>query len=343
MRDYLNSTTYNIAWFKKLNDDELLEMSPSFQRNPVWTIKQKSYLIDSVLGGYPIPEIYLQEKISADGKSTFVVVDGQQRIRSILSYIDCAYQLEESETTKWANMRFSDLNESDKKTFFAYKFVVRLLPEIEEDEIRGIFQRINKNNVALNSQELRQSTYSGEFIKLINNISDKSYWKDLGVFSPAKIRRMLDAEYISEVAVAYLNGHQNKKEKLDNYYVMYEENFDDGDELNALFDLICNEVVQLLPNIKKTRWSNMVDFYTLFLVLAQYKDKIPFSSDFRDSISKKLLEFGESVSLILKGKDGISPSESEKKYAAGVRNSSDLGSRKQRFAALNAEISSIVK
>lgn len=333
MKDYLNSTTYNIAWFKKLNEDGLLEMSPPFQRNPVWTVKQKSYLIDSVLRGYPIPEIYLQENITAEGKSTFVVVDGQQRIRAVLSYIAGDYDLEETETTKWANMKFSDLTEADKKNYYAYKFVIRLLPEIDEDEIRGIFQRINKNNVALNPQELRQSTYSGDFLKVVNNISDKEYWKDLGIFTPLKVRRMLDAEYISELAIAYLNGHQNKKEKLDYYYTLYEESFDNSDELQGVFDIVASEIVQLLPDIKKSRWNNMVDFYTLFLVLANKKADMPFSSDIRNRLSEFLIEFGKKVSSLQKGEE-IEATDNEKNYAAGIRNSSDLGSRKQRYIAL---------
>lgn len=343
MKDYLNSTTYNIAWFKKINDDNMLEISPPFQRNPVWTVKQKSYLMDSILRGYPIPEIYLQEKVSADGNSKFIVVDGQQRIRAVISFIAGEYSLEESETTKWADMKFSDLTETDKKSFYAYKFIIRLLPEIEEEEIRGIFQRINKNTVALNAQELRQSTYSGEFISLVNAISDKEYWKELAVFSPAKVRRMLDAEYVSELAIAYLNGHQNKKEKLDYYYTMYEEGFDNAEEIRNLFDLLCGELLQLLPEIKKTRWSNMVDFYTLFLVLAQYSNKIPFSSDLRSKLAERLISFGENVTAIQKGRDDITPTENQVTYATGVRNSSDLGSRKQRFFSLDAEISLLLK
>ena len=59
MKNYLNTTTYNISWFKKASDAGELEMSPPFQRNPVWTDRQKSFLIDSILNGYPIPEIYM--------------------------------------------------------------------------------------------------------------------------------------------------------------------------------------------------------------------------------------------------------------------------------------------
>ena len=194
MRNYLDTTTHNISWFKKASDSDELEMSPPFQRNPVWTDRQKSFLIDSILNGYPIPELYIQEKISADGSTKYVIVDGQQRIRAVLGFIAGEFEIHEEESTKWATFTFEDLSEEDRVAFYSYKFVVRSLPDISDEEIRSIFQRINKNNVALNQQELRQSTYSGKFIKTMNKISDKEYWKDIGLFSAEKVRRMLDVE-----------------------------------------------------------------------------------------------------------------------------------------------------
>jgi uncharacterized protein with ParB-like and HNH nuclease domain len=59
-------------------------MKPPFQRNPVWIHPQKSYLIDSILNGFPIPEIYMQEFVDEGGNERHVIIDGQQRIISIL-------------------------------------------------------------------------------------------------------------------------------------------------------------------------------------------------------------------------------------------------------------------
>ena len=88
MKDYLGSTQQNIAWFKQRSKEvDGLIIKPTFQRNPVWTITQKSYLIDSILRSYPIPEIYLQERVNDKGESQFIVVDGQQRLRTVLDFI----------------------------------------------------------------------------------------------------------------------------------------------------------------------------------------------------------------------------------------------------------------
>ena len=337
MKDYLGSTQQNIAWFNQRSKEvDGLIIKPTFQRNPVWTVNQKSYLIDSVLRSYPIPEIYLQEK----------VVDGQQRLRAVLDFINNEFSLVPSETSEeWGNLTFDELSPNDKKKFFEYKFVIRLLPDIDEETIRNIFKRINKNNERLNQQELRQATYSGEFIIMINEIADRTYWEDIGLFTPQKIRRMLDSEFISELAIAFLNGHQNKKAKLDYYYKLYEEEFSEGDEVKHVFDSVIGEILQVLPNIKKTRWRNMTDFYTLFLVMAQYNNKVPFSSDIREKLNTVLIDFSNKVTNLQKAiKEDIASDEKDmniRNYSSGIRASTDLGSRKLRFEALNNIIKSI--
>lgn len=349
MKDYLGSTQQNIAWFNQRSKEvEGLIIKPTFQRNPVWTVNQKSYLIDSILRGYPIPELYLQERVNEKGESQFVVVDGQQRLRAVLDFINTEYSLIPSETDeRWANLCFDDLSPEDKRKFFEYKFVIRLLPDIEEETIRNIFRRINKNNERLNQQELRQATYSGDFIKIINELADQTYWEDIGVFSPQKVRRMIDSEFISEMIIALLNGHQNKKSKLDYYYKLYEEEFNEGEQVKIVFNKVIGELLQILPNIKKTRWRNMTDFYTLFLVMAQYEDKMPFSAEIRQDLSKGLIIFSDKVTALQKAiKEETESNEKDiniSLYSSGIRASTDLGSRKLRYEALDGMVKSIIK
>lgn len=341
MKNYLETTTHNIAWFKNAEDAGELIISPQFQRHLVWTEKQMSYLMDSILHAYPIPELYIQENISSEGKSQFTVVDGQQRLRSILQFINGGFEIDETQSSNWGGLAFDDLTDEDKKRFFSYKFVIRILPEMEDAELRSIFQRINRYNYALNSQELRQSTYSGDFIKLMNEIADSDYWVEIDLFSASRIRRMLDVEFISELAIAYLNGFQNKKNKLDFYYMLYEQEFSEETKIRSLFNTIVPEIIKVLPDIKKTRWCKLIDFYTLFLVMAEFYDRVPLSSDMRTLLGDKLRRFSALVNEVQSPKEIQTFEEFSENilvYATGVRNSSDLASRKYRHNSLKNEI-----
>lgn len=175
MENFLNTTLRNVAWFKQAHERGDLEMKPPFQRNPVWVTRQKSYLIDTILNKYPIPEIYMQEVTDENGSVRYIIIDGQQRIRSIIDFMNGSFSLDEKESPEFNGAYFEDLTSEQKKAFFKYNFVVRILPDINDAELRAIFQRLNKNVVALNKQELRQATYSGPFIRLMNNISDKNF------------------------------------------------------------------------------------------------------------------------------------------------------------------------
>lgn len=336
MQRYLNTTHRSVAWFKKVFDDGDLIIKPPFQRNPVWSPRQQSALIDTILLEYPIPEIYMQDVTDAGGGQKHLLVDGQQRIGTVLSFLSGEFELLD-ESPGWAGLSFDDLSQGDRKKLFEYTFVVRLLPEIPDEEVRAIFQRLNRNTTTLNAQELRHATYWGPFIKLMEDISDFDFWSEAGIFSANDRRRMLDVEFVSELAVAVLNGVQNKKRRLEEFYQQYETHFEDAEKLRSVFIHALGEIEQMLPNIAKTRWRKKSDFYTLFVILASHAKRLPLSSEHRDSASRILNAFGPAVDTAV-SEAGEVDRVIEKDVLDYVKNveraASDYGSRRERERVL---------
>lgn len=340
MNTYLNTTLRNIAWFKKTNENGELDVKPPFQRNPVWVTRQKGYLIDTILNGFPIPEIYMQETIDGSGNSKYIIVDGQQRIRAILEFIEGKYSMDEKDSPNFSDMSFDDLSAEQKQEIFQYNFVVRILPPIPDVELREIFQRLNKNVVALNKQELRQATYWGPFIKTMNQLSNKDAWTKIDVFTANDIRRMIDVEYISELSIAVLHGLQNKKDNLDKFYQIYEEEFESKDSLINCFDVVLGETLKILPDISKSRWGKKSDFYSLFVVFSEHADSFPLTKEKREQANVKLLSFSNDIDLYVKTNKEQSEEDHEfpnsvKTYTKGIRATTDLGSRKNRAQGIN--------
>jgi uncharacterized protein DUF262 len=341
MSKYLNTTNRTIVWFKKANDNGDLQIKPPFQRNPVWTLPQKSYLIDSILNGYPVPEIYMQEFVDEDGNEQHIIIDGQQRIRTCLEFIEGKFSIKQEDSPSWGGMKFDDLSGEVKKRFFGYIFIVRILPDMPDDHIRNIFQRLNKNVVALNAQELRQATYWGPFIHTMQEISNYNYWSTTGIFTPMNTRRMMDIEYISELAVAILHGHQNKKDTLDKYYLEYEEEFEQREELIAIFQDIILELELLLPDIKNTRWKKKTDFYSLFIYFASRANSLPLSRENRSILRQQLDDFDKAITNHFNDVPGeYTPEVID--YSKSIRASTDLGNRRRRHNALVSQIDDIV-
>ena len=345
-KNFLNTTIRNVAWLKGTYDRGELDMKPPFQRNPVWVARQKSFLIDTILNGYPIPEIYMQETVDEKGTGKYIIADGQQRTRAVLEYIEGEFCIDAKESPDLADLYFEDLSSDQKKIFYQYNFVIRLLPDVSDEELRSIFQRLNKNVVSLNRQELRQATYWGPFLKTMNLISDREYWGKIDIFTPNDIRRMLDVEFISELAIYALHDFQNKKDNLDKYYALYEEEFENEKEIVTIFDTVNAELFKILPEISDTRWRKKTDYYTLFGLFAKHRKEFPLTKENRSSAKKLLLAFADELdSFVRTNRDNndMNFSLATKEYVKGIRASTDIGSRKARELGLKMQLSRIFK
>lgn len=97
---------------------------------------------------------------------------------------------------------------------------------------------------------------------------------------------------------------------------------------------------EILPEIKKTRWSHLIDFYSLFTVLAEVQDSLPLAQDGREALHEKLLAFGNGITAYQRKSDDDKKSDNTNivLYASGIRNSSDLNARKNRYSALKSEL-----
>jgi hypothetical protein len=214
-----------------------------------------------------------------------------------------------------------------------------------DEEVRAIFQRVNKNTTVPNAQELRHATYWGPFIKLTEEISDYEFWSAAALFSANHRRRMLDIEFISELAVAVLNGLQNKKKRLEEFYQQYETNFDQAEELRTIFIRVLGEIEQLLPNITKTRWRKKSDFYTLFVTLAKHSTQLPLTADRREMTGRLLNDFASGVEDAMSDPDWIASTSATRDIGAYVANvsraASDLGARQERERVLDSVLSTV--
>ncbi|OHB14670.1 MAG: hypothetical protein A2431_00475 [Candidatus Zambryskibacteria bacterium RIFOXYC1_FULL_39_10] len=263
----INQTTFPISWFRDRKIDGSLVLKPPYQRKPVWTNKQKAYLIDTILGGYNIPEIYMHRETDENGTTKYNIVDGQQRIRTILEFIDGEFSLLEEYTPNYADFIFKDLPSEAQKKFWGFTIFAREIVDVKEEDVKNLFRRMNKNVVTLNAQELRHATYDGTFIKLMEEEAEDAFWSENKIVTPNEIRRMTDVQFVSDIFVSMINGIQDKTIELDRYYQLYESEFADKSKWKDRFFTIKQNILEIVPDLKNTRWKNKSDFYTLFISL----------------------------------------------------------------------------
>lgn len=221
-----------LSWQRKGN----LNLRPAFQRQSVWSAQAKSYLIDTVLRGFPVPLIFLQDRTSENYEPVRQVVDGQQRIRTVLSFIDPScltdradaddFAISKTHRPDLAGQRFEDLSDDDKQRILNYEFSVHILPSTTPSRLLlEIFQRMNSTGVKVNEQELRNAHFTGQTKQLCYRLGYEwlDQWMDWGVFSRSQISRMKEVELTSELLLLMRDGLSAKRQKgIDDFYALYE-------------------------------------------------------------------------------------------------------------------------
>ncbi len=353
-----NSSEHPLSWFRDRYRENTLKIKPPYQRKPVWAARQKCYLIESILMGLPVPEIYIQQTTSVEGDTEYAIVDGQQRIRTVLQFVGSETDPEVQEfnkfildkledTSKWKNMSFAELEDDEKKTFYGYKFAVRYLNTEDDNEVRDMFRRLNKFLTPLKPQELRNATYMGPFIQLAEKLADNEYWAENRIVTPASIRRMGDVEFVSELLIGVLHGPQGGSEKVvDDYYQQYEDYEDEFPEqrrAHRLFDETLATIKKTLPEIKTNRWGNKTDFYTLFVALASLLRTHDLAKGNITKLQQVLLRFGRDVDRRLADEDADVSKEAIEYVRAVEKGANDKRRRADRQQSLLSVINGLFR
>lgn len=162
-------------------------LSPDFQRRDAWDAARKSRFIESLILGFPIPQIVLAE--SKAKKGSYIVLDGKQRLLSIRQFFATTDQ---AESYKKLTLKSLDLKDDlNNKTIEALRENPKFLNDIaslENQTIRTVviknwgderflyhvFLRLNTGSVPLSPQELRQALHPGPFVNFLEKKSTNS-------------------------------------------------------------------------------------------------------------------------------------------------------------------------
>lgn len=272
-----DSSTYTINDFLEWHERKQLILSPKFQRRSVWKDVAKSFLIDSILRQKPLPKIFIRQITDIKTRTTKrEVVDGQQRLRTILDFINDGFKVKRVHNKDFGDKYFSELSEEVQSNFLTYKFSVDTLIGVEDSDIMDIFARLNTYTTPLNKQELINAEFYGYFKQLVYSLSYKynKFWIDNKIFTQYQTMRMQEVELTSDLIVAMIDGIQNRK-SVKIYYKKYDENFEEQEELERRFDEIISVIVEIFDeNLKETYYRKPALFYSLFLSIYNLKYKL---------------------------------------------------------------------
>jgi len=287
-----------------------LILQPFFQRNLVWTDKAKSQFIESILLNLPISEVYLYE----DERGVLSVIDGQQRLSTVFNFLDKKFKLRGLDKLVELDGQDATFERVKEIKDFIIHYV-KIHSNVNRAEIIDTYSRINRYTVNLNAQELRRATYSeSDFLKLSEELAQLEFFQYGRFFTERKRERMNDVEFISELLACQLDGIQDKKNGLDNFYSNYME-IDDYDRIKAEFESTIDEIELVFTfsdyfidekkkydgsnpakNLGITRYRQQADFYSMFYLFTKLKEEgIGLDTNAKEMFLKMLLIYNRLI------------------------------------------------
>lgn len=279
----LQKTFYKIGDFVAWQKAGALILSPDFQRRSVWKKGTKSYLIDTIIRGLPIPVIFLRDQ-RIDVK-TFEprreVIDGQQRLRTVLSFVAPAllpdfnpnrddFTVQPAHNEEIAGKRFEDLNSDLQRQILEYEFNVHVLPSwVDDRDVLQIFRRMNSTNYILKPQELRNAEFFGEFKTSVYELAAEQLhrWRDWKTFTEDDITRMQEVELTSEFALLMIKKKISGKSKsaIDKVYELYDAEYPERAEVERRFRVVMDTINDKLgKDMVHLPFSKKTIIYSLF-------------------------------------------------------------------------------
>ncbi len=266
-----DSRTYSINDFLEWSRNSQLELNPRFQRRNVWTDRAKSYLMDTIVRGKPIPKIFIRQKINTTTRASIrEVVDGQQRLRTILSYLNDGFTISKRHHAKYGGLYFSQLGQVDddiQANVLNYELSVDLLVNMPDPEVLDVFSRLNAYAVVLNEQEKTNATRFGPFKLLADSLGHAYYefWLRSKILSPQQILRMGEVTLVADLLIAMIEGVKSKKQ-IKNFYDVYEDDFEyDAEVLGDQFRRTMAEIDRVFgDSLATSEFRRIHLFYTLF-------------------------------------------------------------------------------
>ena len=273
--------------------DRRLELNPAFQRDSVWSVRERLLLIDSILKGYPLPAVFLCAR--RDGrKIKYDVIDGKQRIESILLFMGCikghahtsfgGKVKDDACELGYREYNWEDMSVADRKKIRNYKLTI-IQVDGDPEKVEKVFVRINSTGKPLSEGEILKAKYlKTRLFELIRAFADERLVQKrlerMGVINASKKCRFANVLLLAEIIVSQIKGGLlDKKRALDEMLNEKANRLTERDIKPHITTV--RKAIEWAERIwesdghkglkfNESRFKKTSDFYSLIVLLANY-------------------------------------------------------------------------
>lgn len=285
---------FNVETLKNLVDRKLIRI-PGFQRNYVWDLVRASKLIESLILGLPVPQLFLYQQ----ERNSYLLIDGQQRLMSVYYFLEQRFPRPErrvdlrrifnergsiprdtldndqyfwnfslrlpeslpSQKNRLRGLTHDTLSEDDKFQFGQRTIrciVVKQNSPSNDDSMYEIFNRLNTGGINLRPQEIRTSMYHSEFYDMLNKANSFSGWRKMTF--PEPDIHMKDVEILLRGFAMLIDG-ENYAPSMVRFLNQFSRKCKEYDSsrnkyLENLFESFLDAMSPLSPAVFKNETTN---------------------------------------------------------------------------------------
>ena len=195
---------------------------PDYQREMVWSAKQQSRFVESILIRLPVPFIFAADVGSGDREGALEIIDGSQRLRTLHNFLSDRLRLESLARLTTANgMRFSDFAKPRQLRFKRSTIrVIELTDQADEQARREMFDRLNSGGSKLTSMEVRRGVEDGPFMGMLTELAGAENFRSMVTLSERNAKRK-EYEELALRYFAYANSYKSFQKSVDSFLTDY--------------------------------------------------------------------------------------------------------------------------
>jgi glycosyltransferase involved in cell wall biosynthesis len=333
-----------------------LNLTPGFQRRSVWSLKDRSKLIESIIRNYPLPAVFLYRR-EENGKLIYDVIDSKQRLESILQFMGVIRGKKYSIKTQLENdydtlvIDWNYLKRKGKQSLIEGYKIYTIEVDGELSEIIDLFVRINSTGKALTTAEKQHAKfYDSPFLKVAASVAAKyvSFFEKARVLSAGQISRMKHVELVCEIMLSIGSDDViNKKAALDKVMGKGLTPTQITKQKTKAIRVL-KRIAIMFPKLHESRFRQLSDFYVLLVLISKYEEEgLILTDKKRNGLAWDILkEFSNGVDrarLKQKKVEGLDESDSlYREYLLTVIGATDdISQRRKRMNIIDSLIRNI--
>jgi hypothetical protein len=258
-----SATNKKVRELIQLVKENKLIPRPEFQRRLVWSREDKNLFLESVLRGYPFPEIYFADgDVDLEtGEGTQLLVDGLQRVSTLIQYFDGDVDLR-----LLTVLPYRQLDEVDKRNFLQYDVAVRDLGALTREEVIEVFKRLNATKYSLLEIEVNNALYAGKLKQFCEEVASNEFFERHATFRASDLKRMGDLRYALTIVGTMIQGYFNRDDAFEELLSRYNDDFPVRDEISKRLYATFSFIDECGLDPKSRAWKK-ADLLTLIIEL----------------------------------------------------------------------------